>query len=310
MTTETIGTLLTIDDEQGIREYTAAFAESLGFKVLTAGDGVEAQEVLKTQTPDIIVSDMSMPRMDGMTLLSEIRKTGSHPLFLFISAFTSYKYTVKALSLGAYDYLEKPFMPKHLQPLLLDMLRVQVERKRLLALPLVAGQSVFGATGPEFEILKLTSIRSPSQKPLVIEPEYMVCRDHKQKLTRVFSSQIRSQVPHTFASLSAQNNEEALSTRLGRQFRLMHSIRLTGTALELPELDGLCKALEETYILLRVRPNYLNKMTLSTLKTGQELLISQIQTLAEETSLSTQERSELHQEISNIVQDLNNVIMS
>ena len=90
----------------------------------------------------------------------------------------------------------------------------------------------------------------------------------------------------------------------------MHSIRLTGTALELRELDDLYKTLEQTYLLLRVRPNYLNKMTLSTLKKGQELLISQIQTLAEETSLSTQEKSELHQEVSNIVQDLNNVIMS
>lgn len=310
MTAETIGTLLAIDDEEEILEYTGAFAESLGFNVLTAEDGVEAQEILKTQTPDIIVSDMNMPRMDGMTLLREIRKTGSHPLFLFISAFTSNKYTVKALSLGAYDYLEKPFMPKELRPLLLEMLRVHNERKNLLALPAIAGQSIFGITGPEFEILKLTSLRSASQKPLVVEPEFLVCKDHKQKLIRAFSSQIRSQVPHTFASLSAQNNEESLSTRLGSQFRLMHSIRSTGTTLELPELGDLCKALEETYILLRVRPNYLNKMTLATLKIGQELLISQIQTLAQETSLSTQEKSELSQEIANIVQDLNNVIMS
>lgn len=310
MTTETIGTLLTVEDEEGIREYTSMFAESLGFNVFQAADGLAALEILKTETPNIIVSDMNMPNMDGMTLLREIRKTGAHPLFLFISAFTSNKYTLEALSLGAYDYLEKPFMPKHLQPLLLEMLRVHNERKRLLAMPAVIGQSVFGTVGPEFEILKLTSIRSSSLPPMTMEPEFEKCIDHKQKLVRAFSAQIRSQIPHTFKALSAQNHDESLSSRLGSQFRLMHSIRLTGTALDLPDIADLCKSLEATYILLRVRPDYLNKMTLSTLNTGHELLISQVQSIALETRLSKEDKSELSQEIAKIVTDLNNVIRS
>ena len=62
MTTETIGTLLTIDDEQGLRQYTGAFAERLGFKVLTGGDGTESQEILKTQTPGLRVNQYLEPR--------------------------------------------------------------------------------------------------------------------------------------------------------------------------------------------------------------------------------------------------------
>ena len=106
MKTKTIGTLLAIDDEEGLRECTCSVSEVLGLNALMAEDGEDTQGILSTQTLDIIVSEMNMPRMDGSTLLSEIRKTWSHPLILFIPAFTSNRYTLKAPSLGAYDYLD------------------------------------------------------------------------------------------------------------------------------------------------------------------------------------------------------------
>jgi DNA-binding response OmpR family regulator len=310
MTSETNGTILVVEDEEEIREHTANCAESMGFKVFQAEDGQVAFDFLKTETPDIIVSDMRMPRKDGMTLLREIRQTGAHPLFLFISAFTSNEYTFEALSLGAYDYLEKPFMPNAIRPILQEMLRISHERKRLLALPMEPGHSIFGTSGPELEILKLVSLRSESLPPMAPEPKSRTLTDHKTNLVKTFSAQVKSQLPQAFAAISNLNQRDSLGSCLGSQFRLMHSIRLTGTSLNLHEIDALARALEKTYILLRVRPNYLNKMTLSTLKSGHDLLISQIQSLASEITLSPDEKRELVEESRNVVTDLNTVSMA
>jgi hypothetical protein len=64
------------------------------------------------------------------------------PLCLFISVFTSNKYTLEALSILGYDYLEKPFMPKNLDPVVLEILRVHNEHKPSLPRHSANGQSI------------------------------------------------------------------------------------------------------------------------------------------------------------------------
>ena len=74
MMTESIGTLLAVDDEPEIRNLTAEFAKSWGFKVLLAEDGEAAIDILKNQKPDVIISDMAMPIKDGFTLAEGIER--------------------------------------------------------------------------------------------------------------------------------------------------------------------------------------------------------------------------------------------
>lgn len=71
-----VKTVLLIDDESVVVEIAKRKLESLGFKALCAGDGQEALDLLNSQKPDLIVLDVQMPRMNGYTFLTELRK---HP---------------------------------------------------------------------------------------------------------------------------------------------------------------------------------------------------------------------------------------
>ncbi len=67
-------TVLVVDDEPNIREYLKAVLEDAGFKVITAGDGIEALEIIKKKSPDFISLDLIMPRKSGHKLLYELKK--------------------------------------------------------------------------------------------------------------------------------------------------------------------------------------------------------------------------------------------
>ena len=67
MTTETFGTWQTVEDEEVIRESTCIFTDRMGLKAEQADDAIAALKILKTETPDIIITVMNMPRMDGMS---------------------------------------------------------------------------------------------------------------------------------------------------------------------------------------------------------------------------------------------------
>lgn len=71
-----VKTVLLIDDESVVVEIAKRKLESLGFKALCAGDGQEALDLLNSQKPDLIILDVQMPRMNGYTFLTELRK---HP---------------------------------------------------------------------------------------------------------------------------------------------------------------------------------------------------------------------------------------
>lgn len=77
--------------------------------VTQAGDGLAALDACKRRRFDAIVSDLKMPRLDGMGLLKELRKAGEVPPFIFITAHGSVKDAVQAMGLGASDFIEKPF---------------------------------------------------------------------------------------------------------------------------------------------------------------------------------------------------------
>lgn len=102
-------TVLVVDDEAMMRTLVEKILTREGYRVLLAGDGVEALEMLRTERVDIILSDMKMPRMDGFTLLKAVRAESPKTTFVIMTAFGD-TYSVKdALLLGADEYLTKPF---------------------------------------------------------------------------------------------------------------------------------------------------------------------------------------------------------
>lgn len=104
--------VLIVDDNEDIRKYLNSLLKD-DFRVLEAENGLVGLQIAKTELPDIIVSDIMMPEMDGITLCQEIKSqiATSHIPIILLTARTSVVYEVNGLETGADDYVTKPFNP-------------------------------------------------------------------------------------------------------------------------------------------------------------------------------------------------------
>lgn len=106
--------ILIVDDEQEIREVLKEYLEyneNDGFETVCASDGLEAIKLCETQTFDLIIMDIMMPKMDGMTALKEIRKIQNMPIIVLSARDQEYD-KLFCFEMGADDYVTKPFSPK------------------------------------------------------------------------------------------------------------------------------------------------------------------------------------------------------
>jgi diguanylate cyclase (GGDEF)-like protein/PAS domain S-box-containing protein len=100
--------LLTVDDEAAIRDCIAAFFEDLGFLVSQAEDGLDALDLIRRNRPDIILTDLRMPRMDGLELIAAVMSEFDNLPIIVISGTGVLADAIDALRRGAWDYLTKP----------------------------------------------------------------------------------------------------------------------------------------------------------------------------------------------------------
>ncbi|MCL5406378.1 MAG: response regulator [Deltaproteobacteria bacterium] len=107
---ETVVRVLVADDDEVFLEILAETVEQADAVVELASDGLAALEQLSAGDFDILISDLNMPRMDGLTLFRQVRTFYPHILCILITGFGSLESAIQALRLGAYDYIQKPFM--------------------------------------------------------------------------------------------------------------------------------------------------------------------------------------------------------
>lgn len=124
------GTVLVVDDEPDIRSVIADTVRR-HWSVLEAEDGVQALELIRTHKPDVVLADMMMPRMDGATLLREIRADDriAHTPVVVLTAAGGDDWETAILASGADDYLSKPFSPN----VLIARVRLQMRIRGLVA---------------------------------------------------------------------------------------------------------------------------------------------------------------------------------
>ncbi|MGN0649706.1 MAG: response regulator transcription factor [Oscillospiraceae bacterium] len=103
--------ILVVDDEENIREVIKEYAEFEGHEVDEACDGMQAVEMAKANTYDIIIMDVMMPRLDGYSACKEIRKTSQTPVLMLSARGEEYD-KLFGFELGIDDYVVKPFSPK------------------------------------------------------------------------------------------------------------------------------------------------------------------------------------------------------
>jgi two-component system cell cycle sensor histidine kinase/response regulator CckA len=110
------GTILLVEDEEGLRGLNARGLASRGYTVLQAANGVEAIEVLGGHAGkvDLVVSDVVMPEMDGPTLLKELRRRDPAVRVIFVSGYAEEAFEKNLPDEGTYAFLAKPFTLKQL----------------------------------------------------------------------------------------------------------------------------------------------------------------------------------------------------
>ena len=101
--------ILIVDDEAGVRELLKDALKLAGFDTHVANDGMSALTALRSFTPDIMIIDINMPLMDGFELVERLRKNGNEVPVLMLSARADRVDVTRGLTLGADDYVVKPF---------------------------------------------------------------------------------------------------------------------------------------------------------------------------------------------------------
>jgi DNA-binding response OmpR family regulator len=136
--------ILIVDDEQRIREMIKDYMSLEDFELSEAGDGIDAIELTKKNDYAIIILDVMMPKVDGWSVVREVRKTSNTPIIMLTARGEEYD-KLLGFELGIDDYIVKPFSPKEL------LARVKAIIRRSSVEVKVPLRAVFDGLSVEFE---------------------------------------------------------------------------------------------------------------------------------------------------------------
>ncbi|KZZ85800.1 response regulator transcription factor [Bacillus sp. SJS] len=168
--------ILLVDDEPAILDVCRRYLEREGYRVDSAVNGFEAVEQWKRGRPDLIVLDLMMPEKDGWTAAEEIRMEDEDVPIIMLTALGQERDRLLGLTLGADDYLTKPFSPRELVLRVKNMLRrtskYKIAEKQSITVGSIsielstrqvkAGEKIIEMTAKEFDMLWLLASH-PSQ---------------------------------------------------------------------------------------------------------------------------------------------------
>jgi two-component system response regulator AtoC len=104
--------VLVVDDEENIRLVLRTLLKRHGYEVETAAGGEEALGLVEAFGPDVVITDVRMPKMGGLDLLSTLKAKGNDATVIVMSAYGNLDQAIDAIKAGAYDYIQKPFKPE------------------------------------------------------------------------------------------------------------------------------------------------------------------------------------------------------
>ncbi|HSB19143.1 MAG TPA: sigma-54 dependent transcriptional regulator [Anaeromyxobacteraceae bacterium] len=168
--------LLIVDDEADGRDALAELAQRWGYEVLTAGDGTEALRRAIEWHPDVLLTDLVMPNMDGLWLLRALRAELPDVPVLLLTGRGTVQTAVQAIKEGAYDFIEKPLDPSRLRMVLEralekkeTMREVQLLRRSLAAM--APGTDLIGQGPTMHEVVELVKKVAASNASVVVTGE-------------------------------------------------------------------------------------------------------------------------------------------
>ncbi len=115
--------ILIVDDETNVRLNFRMALETEGYEIVEARSAEQAVEVLAEHTFALAILDMRMPGMDGLELLAKMRESGIRIPAMIVTAYSDVPHAVKAMKLGAIDFLQKPLRPEDLRSIVTEILK-------------------------------------------------------------------------------------------------------------------------------------------------------------------------------------------
>ncbi len=186
-------TILIIDDEQTQREVLSGYLKKKGYSLLTAGSGEEGIKLIKQNMVDIVLSDFKMPGKTGLEVFEEIKQINPGISFVIITAYSTVENAVKAMRLGAYDYISKPVDLDELDVMIekiiehrslkseIRKLRSQLEEKHKLT-------SIISQSPKMEEVLSIASRAADSNASILITGENGTGKEVLAKAVHYISS--------------------------------------------------------------------------------------------------------------------------
>jgi two-component system, NtrC family, response regulator AtoC len=168
--------VLIVDDEESMRHLLSVILHDHGYEARAVGSGEEALKELGARDYDIVLSDVRMPRMDGLHLLREVQRQHPDLTFIVMSAYGSHDTAIEAMKAGAYDYVGKPFRPDEV----VLVLKKAEERERLarenrrLRTELAAGyrfENIVGGSEAMQEMLRQVRKVAPIKTTVLLSGE-------------------------------------------------------------------------------------------------------------------------------------------
>ena len=157
--------ILVIDDEPRIHRLLTHLLRS-DFSVHTARSGEESLEKIDVISPDLILLDLSMPQMSGIEVLRKLAKAGKNIPVIILTGYGSIDSAVRAMKLGAIDYIEKPFDNQKLEQTLREIIE---RRKNFQAIP--CRQNIVGESPQIQRVWQLVEKYGPTDLPILIQGE-------------------------------------------------------------------------------------------------------------------------------------------
>jgi two-component system response regulator PilR (NtrC family) len=131
--------ILVVDDDRGMQDVLDIMLSRAGYKVATADDGAAALDIIGKKKFDLVITDLKMPRVDGIELLKGIKETAPGTAVILLTAFASGETALAAMREGAYDYVEKNFNVEDLLAIVRDALEKREVVQKENPLPIQQG---------------------------------------------------------------------------------------------------------------------------------------------------------------------------
>ena len=168
--------ILIVDDDKDFQFTVYNILKDEGYEVIVTNNGTGAFNKIKRTSPDLVLLDIKLPDMDGMKILERIKKTDKDLIVIMITCYGHINETVKAMKLGAFDYITKPFDNRELIIRIKKALQTQYLNKELESLRKIVGENIVTkevmGEGPKIKrVLNQLKIIAPTNLSVIIQGE-------------------------------------------------------------------------------------------------------------------------------------------